>query len=138
MIVRSLIRPALALAGALLLSAAVDASACSGRAHIEIEDSGVYAIDYAALTTAQPSLADCRADDLYLLNRGKEVPIRVSADANGMFSAGQSVVWVGAMLHGPQSWFDQYSSVNVYQLGASPGAHARLSNADAVADAATL
>jgi len=137
-IIRSLIRPAVALAGALLLSAAVDASACSGRAHIEIKDSGVYAIDYAALIAAQPSLADCRADALYLLNRGKEVPIRVTADANGVFSAGQSIAWVGSMLHGPQSWFDQYSSVNVYQLGAAPGAHARLRNVDAIATVTTL
>jgi hypothetical protein len=137
-IARSLIRPAVALAGALLLSAAVDASACAGRAHIEIKESGVYTIDYAALIAAQPSLGDCRADDLYLLNRGKEVPLRVSADTNGLFSQGHSIEWVGTMLHGPQSWFDQYSSVNVYQLGASSGAHARLRNADAIADAATL
>src|SRR6202012_4433199 len=61
-IARSLIRPAVPLAGAVLLSAAVDASACSGRAHIEIKDSGVYMIDYAALIAAQPALADCRAD----------------------------------------------------------------------------
>jgi hypothetical protein len=123
----------------LLLCAAVDAAACTGRVHVEIKDSGVYAIDYAALTTAQPSLADCRADEMYLLSRGKEVPIRVSADERGMFSAGQSIVWVGAMLHGPQSWFDQYSPANVYQLGAAPGSHARLSNADTSASAsATL
>ena len=130
-IASTLIRAAAAVAGAVLLSVGFDAAACSGRAHIEIKDSGVYAIDYAAVTTAQPLLADCRADDLYLLNRDKEVPIRVSADAQGMFSAGQSIVWVGAMLHGPQSWFDQYSAVNVYQLGASPGPHARLRGTDA-------
>ncbi len=136
MITRLLLRPAVALAGALLLS--VDASACSGRAHIEIKDDGVYTLDHAALSAAQPSLADCRADELYLLNRGKEVPIRVSVDAQGMFSAGQSIVWVGAMLHGPQSWFDQYSAVDVYQIGASTGAHARLRNAESVANTTTL
>ncbi len=127
------IRAAVAVAGVALSSAAFDAAACSGRAHIEIKDSGVYTLDYASLIAAQPSLADCRADDLFLLNRGTEVPIRVSADAGGLFSAGQSIAWIGTMLHGPQSWFDQYSAVNVYQLGAAPGSHSRLRAVDAMA-----
>ncbi|HEX4480035.1 MAG TPA: C25 family cysteine peptidase [Rudaea sp.] len=125
------------MAGVLLSSAAFDAAACSGRAHIEIKDSGVYTLDYATLIAAQPTLSDCRADELYLLNRGKEVPLRVSADAAGLFSAGQSIAWIGTMLHGPQSWFDQYSAVNVYQLGAAPGSHARLRAVDTLAANAT-
>jgi len=97
--------------------------ACSGRAHVEIAEPGVYALDYAAIAAAQPGLKDCRATDLLLLNATQEVPIRVSDDGSGGFSR---IEWLGQRRHGPQSWFDQYSNNNVYLLGAAPGAHARL------------
>jgi hypothetical protein len=111
--------------GAFLL-APLAAFACAGRVHIEVKDSGVYALDYAAIITAQPGLADCRADELALWQRDDEVPIRVLGAQGGRFVSGASIQWLGQMLHGPESWFDQYSSVNVYQLGAAAGAHARL------------
>lgn len=102
------------------------ALACSGRAHVEIAESGVYALDYAAIVGAQPALADCRADDLMLLHRDQEVPVRVNADEHGAFGPGSRIEWLGEALHGPQSWFDPYSNVNVYQLAAAPGPHARV------------
>jgi hypothetical protein len=108
---------------AFLLFASRAVLACSGRAHVEIAESGVYALDYAAIVAAQPQLKDCRAADLLLLNGSDEVPIRVIDDGRGGFSR---IEWLGQRLHGPQSWFDQYSNNNVYLLGATPGAHARL------------
>jgi len=111
--------------GAFLL-APLAAFACAGRVHIEVKDSGVYALDYAAIITAQPGLADCRADELALWHTQDEVPIRVIGAKDGRFGPGASIQWLGQMLHGPESWFDQYSNVNVYQLGAAPGAHSRL------------
>ncbi|MBS0557727.1 MAG: hypothetical protein JSR27_09985 [Proteobacteria bacterium] len=111
--------------GALLL-APLAALACSGRAHIEISNSGVYALDYSTVVAAQPGLADCRADDLVLTHQGTEVPMRVLGATDGKFVAGARIQWLGQMLHGPESWFDPYSTVNVYQLGAAPGKHARL------------
>lgn len=111
--------------GALLL-APLAAFACTGRVHIEVMDSGVYALDYAAIVTAQPGLADCRADELALWQRDGEVPIRVIGAKSGRFGPGASIQWLGQMLHGPESWFDQYSNVNVYQLGAAVGVPARL------------
>ena len=111
--------------GAFLL-APLAAFACAGRVHIEVKDSGVYALDYAAIVTAQPGLADCRADELALWHKQDEVPIRVIGAKDGRFGPGASIQWLGQMLHGPESWFDQYSNVNVYQLGAAPGAHSRL------------
>lgn len=106
--------------------APVSAFACGGRAHIEVKDSGVYALDYATIVAAQPGLADCRADELALWHRKNEVPIRVLGAKDGRFGAGARIEWLGQMLHGPESWFDPYSNVNVYQLGTAPGAHARL------------
>jgi hypothetical protein len=111
--------------GALLL-APLAAFACAGRVHVEVKDSGVYALDYAAIITAQPGLADCRADELALWHLHDEVPIRVIGAKDGRFGPGASIQWLGQMLHGPESWFDQYSSVNVYQLGAAVGVRARL------------
>jgi hypothetical protein len=106
--------------------APVSAFACAGRVHIEVKDSGVYALDYSAIITAQPGLADCRADELALWHKQDEVPIRVIGAKDGRFGPGAGIQWLGQMLHGPESWFDQYSNVNVYQLGAAPGAHSRL------------
>src|SRR5262249_41635156 len=39
---------------------------------------------------------------------------------------------------GPQSWFDQYSNVNVYQLAALPGAHTRVREIPAPAAAGAV
>ncbi|MGA9332796.1 MAG: C25 family cysteine peptidase [Rudaea sp.] len=111
---------------ALLLSTSLDAWACSGRLHIEVKNSGVYALDYAAIVAAQPALKGCRSDDLVLLNRGHEVPIRMIGDQNGSFGPGARIEWVGQALHGPSSWYDPYSTVNVYLLGANAGKHARM------------
>ena len=105
---------------------AFDCFACAGRVHIEVQDAGVYALDYAQIVAQQPGLADCRSDTLVLLNRNDEVPIRVVGDSNGQFGPGSRIEWVGQPLHGPMSWHDQYSNVNVYQLASATGKHARM------------
>lgn len=99
--------------------------ACSGRLHIEVERDGVYALDHAAIIAAQPGLADCRADELQLTERGREVPLRVVASGE-RFVDGDRIEWLGRQLHGPESWFDPYSRYNVYLLGAAKGPHVRL------------
>ena len=109
-----------------LLVLSMDGIACSGRLHIEVQDSGVYTLDYAAIVAKQPGLADCASDELVLLNHGKEVPIRVLDTGSGRFGAGGRIEWVGLALHGRQSWYDQYSTANVYLLAAAPGGHARM------------
>jgi hypothetical protein len=116
-------RAFLALALALLT---FDCFACAGRLHIEVRDSGVYALEYAAIVAQQPGLGDCRSDMLSLRNRNNEVPIHIVGDSNGQFGPGSRVEWVGEALHGPMSWNDQYSNFNVYQLAAVAGPHARM------------
>lgn len=115
----------------------VAALACSGRVHVEIEGDGVYGLDHAAIVAAQPGLADCRAADLVLTERGREVPIRVLAHGE-RFADGDRIEWLGRQLHGPESWFDPYSRYNVYLLAAAPGAHARLREALAPAASGAL
>ncbi|WP_300621436.1 C25 family cysteine peptidase [Dokdonella sp.] len=122
--------PIRAFALTLMAAAPLPALACSGRVHIELEHAGVYALDHAAIVAAQPGLADCAADELVLTQGGKEVPLRV-VSAGPRFAAGDRIEWIGQPLHGPQSWYDQYSINNVYLLGAAPGPHRRLRDAEA-------
>ncbi|HEY6943053.1 C25 family cysteine peptidase [Dokdonella sp.] len=101
------------------------ASACEGELHIELEHAGVYSLDHAAIVAAQPGLADCAADELWLRQRGSEVPLHVVA-RGARFADGDRIEWIGKRLHGPESWYDPYSVNNVYVLGAGAGAHARM------------
>jgi len=118
-------------ASALLLSVApLPLFACGGQLHIELTHAGVYALDRAAIVASQPSLADCNAADLVLTQAGREVPMRVVARGD-RFADGDHVEWIGLPLHGPESWYDAFSVNNVYLLGAAPGAHARIRDADA-------
>ena len=59
---------------------------------------------------------------------GQPVPLRIIDDGDGRLDEGDRIEWVGKQLHGPQSWFDNYSVHNVYLLSASPGAHARMTD----------
>ncbi|HET7777888.1 MAG TPA: C25 family cysteine peptidase [Rudaea sp.] len=113
-------------AALIALAVPMYAQACAGSVHIELREPGVYALDQAAIVAAQPGLGDCRSDDLVLTQRGGEVPLRIVGDSGGRLVAGTRLEWVGEPLHGPQSWFDPYSTVNVYILSAAPGTHARM------------
>src|SRR3954463_8276171 len=121
------------LVGLALAATPLSLLACEGRLHIELQQTGVYALDYDAIVAQQPGLSDCPADALALTGHGKEVPIRIIGDAAGRFAPGARIEWVGRQLHGPESWFDAFSVDNVYLLGASPDAHARMADADAAA-----
>ena len=118
-------------AGASLLLAAPLSFACSGALHIEIEHEGVYALDYASVIAKQPKLADCRADQLLLSHRDGDVPVRVLADAKGMFGPGSRIEWIGHHLRGPESYNDHFSINNVYLLRAADGSHPRIEDARA-------
>ena len=102
------------------LACAASAHACGGRVHIEVEDDGVYALDYGAIVAVAPGLADCASAQLALTQRGAPVPIRVSGGER--FGPESRIEWYGQALHGPASWFDPYSTVNVYELSVAPQA----------------
>ncbi len=130
----SFVLPALLAAATLLPQVA---RACSGGVHVEIKEAGVYALDYETIVAQQPGLADCPADALALRNRDSEVAIRISG-ADGRFGPGARVEWTAQMLHGPGSWFDAYSNVNVYQLVTAPGVHARMHEVHGAGSAALV
>ena len=119
------------LAGFALAVIPLSALACEGRLHVEIQQTGVYSLDYDAIVAQQPGLKDCTADQLKLTNQGKEVPIRIGGAADGHFGPGAQIEWIGRQLHGSEAWFDPFSIDNVYLLGAAPGPHARMTDAQA-------
>ena len=118
------------LVGLALAATPLSLLACEGRLHIELQQSGVYALDYDAIVAQQPGLRNCPADQLALTEKGREVPIRVVGDSAGRFGPGARIEWVGRQLHGPESWYDPFSVDNVYLLGAAPGRHARMTDAE--------
>lgn len=105
------------------------ALACEGALHIEIESTGVYALDHAAVVAQQPGLADCASDRFALSQNGQPVAIRVVDGGDGRFDAGDRIEWIGQQLHGTQSWFNPFSINNVYQLRVGDGDHARIREA---------
>ncbi|QBB69484.1 hypothetical protein ELE36_03320 [Pseudolysobacter antarcticus] len=107
-------------------ASAIAAPTCSGSLHIELQQAGVYALDYASIIASQPGLQDCTSADLVLRNQDKEIPLRVLDSGDGKFGPKSGIEWIGEPLHGPASWFDQYSIANVYLLSAEPGQHARM------------
>lgn len=109
----------------------LQALACSGSLHIELENTGLYALDHAAIVAAQPGLADCASDRLVLRTAGDEVPMRVVDGGDGRFGAGDRIEWIGQQLHGPASWFNSYSINNVYLLSPAEGKHARMRDIEA-------
>ena len=123
------IRRALCFAPIAALSCSA-ALACTGSVHIEIEQAGVYALDQAGIVAVAPGLADCPRESLVLTQRGEEVPMRLSG-SGATLQPGDRIEWVGRQLHGALSWFDTYSTVNVYVLAAADGAHARISDVPA-------
>ena len=119
------------LAGFALAVIPLSALACEGRLHVELQQTGVYSLDYDSIVAQQPGLKDCTGDQLKLTNRGKEVPIRIGGAADGRFGPGAQIEWIGRQLHGSEAWFDPFSIDNVYLLGAAPGPNARMTDAQA-------
>ena len=108
--------------------------ACQGQLDIQIEHAGVYTLSQAEILAKQPGLVDCSSADLTLTNRGVEVPIRVIDGGDEKFDAGDRIEWLGQPLHGPMSWFDNYSITNAYLLSASAGPHSRMRDESAGAE----
>ncbi len=109
----------------LCMTTTMPALACSGRLHLETGPTGVYSLEFAAAIAAQPGLVDCDINQLRLTNRGEEVPIRTLNTGDQHFGEGDRIEWVGRKLHGPESWSDPYSRVNVYELDSAPGKRLR-------------
>ena len=107
-------------------ASAIATPLCSGSLHIELQQAGVYALDYASIVASQPGLQNCPSADLVLRHQDTEIPLRMLDSGDGKFGPKSRIEWIGEPLHGPASWFDQYSIANVYLLSAEPGQHARM------------
>ena len=79
----------LALAAATLLPSI--AAACEGALHIEIETTGVYALDHATMVAREPGFVGCSSDRFSLSQNGRAVPIRVVDGGDGRFDDGDRI-----------------------------------------------
>ena len=64
-----------------------------------------------------------------MTSAGKPVPIRVVDGGDGRFDAADRIEWVGEQLSGSESWYNPFSINNVYLLGVSTSASARIRDA---------
>ena len=81
-----------------------------------IEDSGVYQVSYDELQAAGLPATDFRSANISLSNIGKPVPLRIEDGGDGRFGEGDRFIFIGQHLVGEQSYFNDHTSANVYQL----------------------
>ena len=109
------------------MGATEDASApaLSGCAfNIQLAESGGYRLHFEDLVAAGAAAVPPAAvlgwpsDHLHLTWRGETAPIAVVDGGDGTFGPGDSFEWVGKVLHGENSYFDELTRMNVYRLDA--------------------
>lgn len=104
------------LPGLLLLSVLL-LSCESGHAqmifNVAIIDDGNYHLVFEELGQLKKPVA---SGALRLYERGDPVPIQVNDGGDGFFGPGDSIRFVGRRLAGSNSWYNEYSRHNIYQL----------------------
>jgi hypothetical protein len=123
---RLLVRRAL-LAAALV--AGVAAPSPATRWAIEIQQSGVYRVEHAALAAAlggPPRAARLPSARLGLRNEGRPVALAIEDGGDGSFDAGDALIFRGEQRHGASTWFDPYAQDNVYVLDSDDPAPERI------------
>ena len=119
-----LLSPLALIAGALGAPAeAAQVSAATFR--ITLAEPGVYRVTYQDLVRAGgrgpwPSVG------LGMRNQGRPVPIWVRDGGDGMLGEGDWIEFVGEMLPGETSYYNEYTSRNVYVLGTDETKPARM------------
>lgn len=91
-------------------------SAAGVRFALAVEQSGVHRVDYADLLRARPDLGEHNSRRIGLRNAGEPVAIQIVDGGDGVFGAGDSILFRADRLHGPTTWFHPYSDRNVYVL----------------------
>lgn len=96
---------------------------------LQVSEDGVYRVSFEELSSA--GLAGPVASaDLKLENLGQAVAILVDDGNDGRFGPGDSLIFIGRHLRGPDRHFHDYSAFNVYRLSThAPDASARIISA---------
>ncbi len=96
-------------------------SAQPGRFKLLIEESGVYAVTYDDLAQAGLRFRAVPSKDFGMTNQGEMVPVWVEDGGDGIFEAGDRILFVGKRLRGEYSYLDEYSRFNCYVLDLKAG-----------------
>ncbi len=93
------------------------------RYKIHITDSGMYRITASDLAAAGVDLTTIKPSTLKLSNKEKQIPIFVRNEGNGQTGGGTSgfgvegeIIFYGQRHSGEKTYFDPYSSENIYWL----------------------
>ncbi|MEN8164105.1 MAG: C25 family cysteine peptidase [Acidobacteriota bacterium] len=91
------------------------------RFKLFIEETGVYAVTYDDLAEAGLRLRAVPSKSMGMTNQGQEVPVWVEDGGDGIFEAGDRILFVGKRLRGEYSYLDEYSRFNCYMLDLEAG-----------------
>ncbi|MFN7973253.1 MAG: C25 family cysteine peptidase [Acidobacteriota bacterium] len=91
---------------------------------IETSHEAAYGVTFEQL--AAHGLAPCPSAGLALTSQGKPVPIWISDGGDGTFGPGDRLEFVGDILHGTQSYLNDFAKRNVYILRADAVGGARM------------
>lgn len=118
----------LAVLGSLFVAAGVSADQAegpgagrSGLFKLSIEESGVYAVAYDDLIQAGNQLGPVPSAGVGMTSRGDRVPVWVEDGGDGVFGAGDRIIFVGRRLEGDYSYLDEFSRFNCYMLDLKAG-----------------
>ncbi len=111
----------------LVAGTALAAAARAERFKLEIADPGVHAVSYEELAAAGLGAPAVATASLGLSSRGEPVPLWVADGGDGAFGPGDRVEFIAERLAGEFSYYNDYSSYNVYwlDLAASAPWHGR-------------
>jgi hypothetical protein len=120
-----LLLPSLAPVAVALLAPAAAAQTPSAAFRIAVGEAGVYRVEYQDLVRAGGAgpFASAR---LGLRNQGKPVPLWVQDGGDGRLGEGDWIEFVGEILPGETSHYNEYTSRNVYVLGTGEATPARM------------
>ncbi len=95
---------------------------------IYVTESGVYRVTWEELREAGLRRRSIDSRDLALIQGGAEVPIWVADGGDGRFGPGDRIEFVGELLSGDRSFYNEYSLLNVYRLAAGRSRGLRMSS----------
>lgn len=77
---------------------------------------GVARVRYEDIVAAEPAFSGVVSSSLHLLHNGKPYPYYPYNDADGVFNAGDVLIFLGRRAEGDSTWYDHYTSENNFYL----------------------
>jgi len=101
-----------------------------------VDREGLYIITPQYLEDHGVSSGGIQPETVKILNRGIEIPLYVSGEADGSFDPGDYIIFYGDFNRGDSTYYDWYSDDNAYWLSWGGAAGVRMAAADGTPSAA--